>query len=481
MDVLFLARLQFAITTIFHFFFVPLSIGMAIFIAILETRYVRSGDAALKKTVKFWGKLFVILFAMGVASGIVQEFQFGMNWSGYSRYVGDIFGAPLAIEALLAFFIESTFLGLWLFGWEKLSKKVHAACMWLVAFGTTISAYWILTANSFMQAPVGYQINEATGRAELVDFLALITNPHTFFQFGHVIAAALCTAGFLVLAVSGYHIVRKRDSAVFQKVFRQGAAFALIGTLSVVLVGHFQGQYLVKHQPMKMSAAEMHWNTSDPADLDIIAWPAKEGGENVFEISIPGFLSFMSYNQFGLPVEGINDLQAEMEAEYGPGDYTPPVILTFYSFRIMFGAGLLMILLALLALLWSGKSKIGRHTKFLRFLIICTLLPFVANTCGWLFAEVGRQPWIVYGLQTVAQGVSSVVTAPAVLTTLIGFTAVYSALTGVCVFLLIKHSKKGLAGVTAPGEEPLAEPEAPVEEDAPKTKRKKKEGKAAWT
>lgn len=462
MDTVILARLQFAITTIFHFFYVPMSIGLSIFIAVLETRYVRSGDEKLKRMVKFLGKLFLILFAMGVASGIVQEFQFGMNWSGYSRYVGDIFGAPLAIEALLAFFLESTFLGLWIFGWEKLSKRAHVICMWLVAFATTISSYWILSANSFMQNPVGFIVNEETGRAELTDFFALLTNPHVYFQLSHVIAAAVTTAAFFILGIAAYHLVRKRNVDTFLKVFQQGAIFAVIGTISVVLIGHFQGQFLVQDQPMKMAAAEAHWNTSDPPDLDLIAIPDTKNGRNRFELSATGFLSFMSYNRFGEQVEGINDLQAQMEEEFGPGNYIPPVALTFYSFRIMFGAGLLMIVISIVALLWSRKKRPpNSFSLFLRVLLPCIALPFLANSAGWIMAEVGRQPWIVYGLQTVYEGVSTAVSAPSVLFTLLGFTAIYTVLTGIAIYLIAVHNKKGLEAI----------PETTKEE----------EGEAIWT
>lgn len=446
MDVLILARMQFAITTIYHFFFVPLTIGLAIFIAILETRYVRTGDEKMKNMVKFWGKLFLINFAMGVATGIVQEFQFGMNWSGYSRYVGDIFGAPLAVEALLAFFIESTFLGLWIFGWEKLSKRAHLLCIWLVAAATTISAFWILTANSFMQNPVGYVINEAAGRAELTNFFELITNPHTAYQFSHVFFAALATAGFFVLGIAAYHIVRNRHRDIFNKIFKQGVVFALVGTLLVIGVGHFQGVYLVEEQPMKMAAAEAHWNTDDPAAFNVIAFPNTAEGENRFDLSIPGLLSLMSYNQLGRQVEGINDLQEEMAATYGEGNYIPPVATTFYSFRFMILAGLLMLVLAICGAVWSRQDQFVRRSTYLRLLLPAIFLPYIANAAGWLMAEIGRQPWIVYGLQTVDEGVSTVVSAPAVLFTLLGFTAIYAILAVFDVYLLARYAKKGLEG-----------------------------------
>ncbi|MCL1816993.1 MAG: cytochrome ubiquinol oxidase subunit I [Clostridiales bacterium] len=451
-DVLILARWQFAITTVYHFFFVPLSIGLSLFLAILQTRYQRTGDEGLKHLVKFFGKLFVINFAVGVATGIVQEFQFGMNWSEYSRYVGDIFGAPLAIEALLAFFIESTFLGLWVFGWEKLAKKIHLTCIWLVAAANAISAFWILTANSFMQNPVGYTINTVTQRLELSSFSQLLTNPHTAYQYAHVFCCALATVGFFILGVSAYQIIKGREEPLFQKAFQQAALFAIIGSLAVCGIGHFQGVYLVEEQPMKMAVADAHWNTADRPDWPLIAIPDKAGGQNIFAIKAPGLLSLLSYNQFGRQVEGINDLQREMTAQYGANDYIPNVWVTFYAFRFMLLAGLLMIVLAVLALSRSKPQKLRQSPKFLKLLIPAIFLPYIANSSGWILAEVGRQPWIVYGLQTVGQGVSTVVAAPVVLLSLLGFTALYSVIAVIAVKLLIKTCQEGLkAEHTKPG------------------------------
>jgi cytochrome d ubiquinol oxidase subunit I len=444
MDVLILARLQFATTTIFHYFYVPLSIGLALFIAILQTRYLRTGDETMKPLIKFLGKLFTINFAMGVATGIVQEFQFGMNWSEFSRFVGDIFGVPLAIEALLAFFIESTFLGLWIFGWDKLSKRLHLACIWLVAAASSMSAFWILAANSFMQNPVGYTFNAVAGRAELTSFAELITNPYLTYQFAHVLTGALATAGFFVLGVSAYQIMKGRDQHLFNKTFRQAALFAVVGTASVIGVGHFYGAFLTGQQPMKMAAAEAHWNTADDPDWAIIAFPNKAEGRNAFAIKVPGMLSFLSYHEFGHQVKGINDIQKDMVAQYGAGDYIPNVWITFYAFRFMVAAGMLMFLVSFLALLWRQPEKLAQKHTFLKLLIPCMLLPFIANTGGWLVAEVGRQPWIVYGLQTVDQGVSQVVAAPTVLLSLLGFTFLYTVLLAITVMLMVKFCREGL-------------------------------------
>jgi cytochrome d ubiquinol oxidase subunit I len=466
-NVLILARLQFAATTIFHFFFVPLSIGLALFIAILQTKYVRSGEEQLKPMIKFLGKMFTVLFAMGIATGIVQEFQFGMNWSEYSRMVGDIFGAPLAIEALLAFFIESTFLGLWIFGWNKLSKKLHLFCIWMVSFASACSALWILAANSFMQRPVGYHMNPdhiLGPRAELTNLMDLFTNSFMHWQYLHVFTAALATAGFFILSICAYQLVKGRNPELFGKVFKQAAAFAIIGSIGVGIVGHFHGLDVYKHQPMKMSAADAHWNTSDPSAWPIVAIPSKAQGKNLFDISIPGLYGLLIHHKWGAPVAGINDLKADMKAAhtefrggdeayaeyvatYGEVDYVPNVWMTFYAFRIMVAAGLLMILLALLAFLWRNDPKqLQQRQTFLKILGAAIILPFAANACGWILAEMGRQPWIVYGIQTVNEGVSSsaVVTQLSVLFSLLGYIVIYTTLAIIAGRLILKFCREGM-------------------------------------
>ncbi len=355
MDVVSIARWQFAIVTVYHFFFVPITLGLTIFIAILETLYVKTGNEDYKKMTKFWGKLFLINFAIGVATGIVQEFQFGMNWSEYSRFMGDIFGAPLAIEALLAFFMESTFLGLWIFGWDKLSKKVHLATAWLVAIGSNLSAFWILVANSFMQQPVGYHL--ANGRAEMTDFLAIITNGHVWVQFPHVFFAAMSTAAFFVIGISAWHMLKKsKNIELYQKSFKLAAIYGLVGVVLVVIEGHAQAQYMTKVQPMKMAAAEALWNTENPAAMSLFTIGDEKNREDVFAIKIPGLLSFLSHNSFEGEVKGINNLQKEYEQKYGPGDYVPPVAISYWTFRAMVGAGTLMLLLILYALFKARKN-----------------------------------------------------------------------------------------------------------------------------
>ena len=281
MDALTLARLQFGITTVYHFFFVPLSLGLSITVALMQTIYVIRGDEKYKQMAKFWGKLLLINFAMGVVTGIVQEFQFGMNWSEYSRFVGDIFGAPLAVEALVAFFIESTFLGVWIFGWDKLSKRVHLLAIWLVAVAANVSAFWILVANSFMQHPVGYTI-AASGRAEMTDFFALITNPNVWVQFPHVALAGLTTAAFFVVGISAFHLLRNKSGNLdgFRASMRIGLIIGTVAVLGTMIFGDAQGQRMEQVQPMKLAAAEGLWNSEDPASALVLP-DRQRGGSHV--------------------------------------------------------------------------------------------------------------------------------------------------------------------------------------------------------
>jgi cytochrome d ubiquinol oxidase subunit I len=439
MDTILLARWQFAITTIYHFFFVPITLGLSILLAILETRYVLTGDEMYKRMVKFWGKLFLINFAIGVVTGIVQEFQFGMNWSEYSRFMGDIFGAPLAIEALLAFYLESTFIGLWIFGWDKLSKPIHALTMWLVAIGSNVSALWILIANSFMQNPVGYNIRN--GRAEMTDFFALLKNPNVWFQFPHVLTAGIATAGFLVMAFSAWHLLRAKaeNQAFFKRSFRWGSVFGLVGALLVGTVGHLQGQFMVKHQPMKMAVAEAQFNTEDPASLSLFTIGNWKQTKEIFSIRIPFMLSFMSYSRPYGQVMGINQLQEEFEERYGDGDYVPPVALNYWAFRIMVGFGVLMFLLSLLGIVW--RKTLERRVKYLKAMIFAGFLPTIAMTLGWVLTETGRWPWIVYELQKIEDAISPNVPAWNIWLSMVSLTLLYGAIMYVGVRLALKYGK----------------------------------------
>jgi len=441
-ETLAVARWQFAATTVYHFFFVPLTLGLSILVAIMETAYVRTGDETYKRMTQFWGKLFLINFAMGVVTGIVQEFQFGMNWSEYARFVGDIFGAPLAIEALMAFFLESTFLGIWIFGWDKLSKGLHAAVIWLVAVGSNLSALWILIANSFMQEPVGYVLRN--GRAEMADFFALLTNPHVWVQFPHVLTAGMTTAGFFVLGISAYHLLKKnQDQEVepFRRSLRIATVYALIGAVLVILVGHSQTQHMVEVQPMKIAAAEALWESENPASFSLLTIGNEPERRDVVAFRIPGALSFLAYNRFGGEVKGIKHLQAEYEQRYGPGNYVPPVAISYWTFRLMIGAGFLMLSLALFGLYLILSEKYGRQRLYLRLLIWAIALPYIANSSGWLFTEIARQPWIVFGLQKTADAVSPNVSGGMVFLSFIGFTLLYGALMVADIYLLAKYAK----------------------------------------
>lgn len=455
MDTLTLSQWQFAITSVYHFFFVPLTLGLSVILAVMETIYVRTGNEVYKRMVKFWGKLFLINFAMGVVTGIVMEFQFGMNWSEYARYVGDIFGAPLAIEALMAFFLESTFLGLWIFGWDKLSKRMHAVTIWLVAIGSNLSALWILIANSFMQEPQGYQI--VNGRAVMTDFAALVFNPNVWVQFPHVLSAGLTTGAFFIIGISAYHLLRKKQPEFFHLSINLGAIFGAIGIILVILVGHSQTQHVVVSQPMKLAGIEALWNTESPsASFSLFSILDVPNKKDIVQIRIPNLLSLLAYNSLTGEVKGMIQLQAEYEQKYGPGDYTPPVFINYWTFRIMVGLAMVMLLLAALLIFFAMRNRLLDTRWLLTILPFALFLPYLANTSGWLLTEMGRQPWVVFGLLKTRDAVSPVVSPGLALTSLIGFTLVYGALMAVDVYLLQRFARLGpedeTAGRPAPDE-----------------------------
>lgn len=436
-----LARWQFGLTSTYHWLFVPLTLGLTVLIAIMEVTYIRTGNEMYKKMAKFWGKLFLINFAMGVVTGIVQEFHFGMNWSEYSRFMGDIFGAPLALEALTAFFLESTFIGIWIFGWDRISPKLHAIVACLVAFGTNLSAFWILVANSFMQHPVGYVLRN--GRAEMNDFGALLSNPYVLHQYPHVFAAGITTAAAFVVAISAWHLLRKSQVDFFGKSIKFGLIFLFVGSLLVGLVGHSQAQYLAKAQPMKLASLEALWETADPAPFSLVASINEDKKVNNSEISIPGALSFLVYDSFKGKVEGINDLQKQMVAKYGPGDYIPPVTPIFWSFRVMVAAGVFMLVAGFIGWYLDRSGKLQDNQLVLKALFWMLPVSYLANATGWFVTEAGRQPWLVVGLQTTAKGVSPNVTAAEIWTSMIGFTAVYAILAIAAVYLAKKYAVQG--------------------------------------
>ena len=425
-----LARLQFAITTIYHFLFVPVSIGLSAYVALCQTLYLRTGREVYDRMARFWGKLFLISFALGVATGIVQEFQFGMNWSDYSRYVGDVFGAPLAIEGLAAFFVESTFLGLWIFGRDRLSPKLHLACIWMVAIGTMLSAYFILAANAWMQHPVGYRIDPATGHAQLTSIFKVLTNDTLLFAFPHTILGAWATAGMVVAAVCAWHLLRGRHIEVFSRSLKLVLPFVLAATVVTGAIGHWQGMLLVKQQPMKMAAAEALFETQGPAPFSLFAtgdWTPNPERTNV-DVQIPHLLSLLATGKWDGDVKGINDINRAYQAKYGPGEYAPVVGITYWSFRAMVGAAVALIVLTALLLWRARRGRLLERRRLLWLLLPAAALPFVANTAGWVFTEMGRQPWVVQGLLKTTDAVSPTVGSASIVISLAGFTLLYGVL-----------------------------------------------------
>ncbi len=442
MDITTLSRWQFGITTVYHFFFVPLTLGLSVLVAIMETLYLTRKQEVYKKMAKFWGTLFIINFAMGVVTGIVQEFQFGMNWSEYSRFVGDIFGAPLAVEALLAFFLESTFLGIWIFGWDRVSKGVHLLSIWLVAIASNVSAFWILAANSFMQHPVGYE-TLADGRIVMVSFLDLIKNSTLWVAFPHTVFSGFTTAAFFVMGIAAYHLIRKKEIDLFSRSFKIATVFGLVAILGVIGIGHNQAQEMIRTEPMKMAAAEGLWNTENPASFSVITLIDQKNDRDIVNIRVPYILSFLAYDKFSGEVQGINNIQKEYEAKYGAGNYVPNIMVSYFSFRIMVFAGSFLLLIALLAFIYVLRKKPMEKMKFLKLFPFFLFLPYICNTAGWILTEMGRQPWVVFGLLKTEDAVSKSITSGMVLTSLVLFTLVYGVLMLADVYLLARYAKKG--------------------------------------
>jgi cytochrome d ubiquinol oxidase subunit I len=382
---------------------------------------------------KFWGKLFLINFALGVVTGITMEFQFGMNWAEYSRYVGDIFGAPLAIEATLAFFLESSFLGLWIFGWNRLSKKLHALSIWLVAAATNLSALWILLANGWMQRPVGFVLRN--GRAEMVDFAAMLTNPYGLLKFFHTVISGYVVAAFFVMGVSAYHLLKKSDVVFFTRSFRMAALFGLVSSLLVFIVGDFHAAEVAGTQPTKFAAMESHWETSSAVPYNLVLFPDEKNERNIVEgLGVPKLLSFLAFHDGNATIRGLKDF---------PDEERPPVLLTFLGFRGMAALGMLFMLLTAVAVVLARKDALQAYPWFLRIMLFALPLPYLAGQLGWIVAEVGRQPWIVYGVLKTSDAVSRSVSAGQVWMSLIGFTLLYGFLALVDIYLLTKYAKKG--------------------------------------
>ena len=430
MDLVTLSRLQFASTIMFHFLFVPLTLGLSIIIAYMETRYVQTGDETYLNMTKFWAKLFLINFAVGVVTGITQEFQFGTNWSRYSAYVGDVFGSLLAIEATATFFLESTFIGVWIFGWNKLSKKAHAGVMWLVAIGSNLSAVWILIANAWMQSPVGFTLRN--GRAEMVDFGAVISQPFAVYKIIHTISSALVLASFFIMGISAYHLLKNRHKDFFTKSFRTGLGFGLIFSLVVFIVGDMNGVMVAEKQPAKLAAMESLWETTDMAPVYMFAWPDPENEKNAVEFgAVPGLLSFLVKHDINAVVPGLKDF---------PKDERPPVLVTSFSFKGMVGLGTIFILLTVYG--WFKRKRLLENPLYLKIMILAIPLPYLAIQLGWIVAEIGRQPWLVYGVFKTAAGASPVAVSQVAIS-LVAFILVYSVLGAAGFYLMFQKAKKG--------------------------------------
>lgn len=445
MQALDLARWQFAITTVYHFLFVPITIGMAFLVAGMQTAWFRTNKFKYLRATKFFGKIFLINFAIGVVTGIVQEFQFGMNWSSYSRFVGDVFGAPLAMEGLLAFFLESTFLGLWIFGWDRLPKKIHLACIWLAAIGTLLSAYFILAANAWMQHPVGYTINIEKGRAELTDIVEVLTQKLAVATFFHTIPSAIFTGAAVIAGISAWLLVKKIDIEMARPTFKLGIITMMLSFVVISATGDYTARIMTEQQPMKMAAAEALYETKSNAPLSLLTIGTLDGSRPVFQIDIPSVLSFMATGDVNGTVKGIDDLQKEYELTYGPGDYSPNIPLAYWSFRLMIGFGALAFLFAGFSLWQMRKGGVPHGKWFLPAMISLPFLPLLANSFGWIFTEAGRQPWAVFGLIKTEDGVSVAVSAGAVLFTMIVFTLLYGVLAYIEVGLVLKVIKNGPA------------------------------------
>ncbi|HHU38961.1 MAG TPA: cytochrome ubiquinol oxidase subunit I [Propionibacterium sp.] len=489
-----IARWQFGITTVYHYFFVPVTIALSLLVAVMQTKWYRTGDERFLRLTKFYGKLFLINFAMGVVTGIVQEFQFGMNWSEYSRFVGDIFGAPLALEALLAFFLESTFLGLWIFGWDKLPKKLHLLAIWLVAFGTMLSAVFILAANSFMQNPVGATYNPVTNRAEMTDFMALLTNPVFLATFPHTLAAAYMTASGFVLAVAGWHLARlnkanrteleDNDVSAFRWAAKFGAWVLIISGLATVLTGDFQGKVMYQVQPMKMAAAEALYETAggngESAPFSLLTIGSLDGSRPVFELHVPFVLGILAKGDPYAEIPGINNLRDEytsrldagefnlpvdaepneLQAAYaqtlrtvGVDNFVPNIPVSYWTFRIMMTLGFIAMGIGAVTLWLLRKDRLPKPGAVLNLALLAVVLgPLFANSAGWIFTEMGRQPWIVAGVLPTASAVSPGVGAGSVFATMVLYTVIYGILAVVEVGLMIKYVKLGLPAEVPPVE-----------------------------
>ena len=454
-----LARWQFAFTSVNHFLFVPVTIGLAFLTALLQTAWHTGGRPEYLRLTRFFGTLLVINVAIGVVTGLVQEFQFGMNWSAYSRLVGDIFGAPLAMEGLLAFFLESTFLGLWLFGWDKLSRRVHLLTIWMVALGTVLSAAFIMAANSWMQHPVGYTINRQTGKPQLNDIWAVLTNPVFLWGYAHVLLASLVTGAAVMLAVSAWQLRRGGDRDVFTKSARLALIVLAPAMIFAMLIGSELGVIEAKYQPMKIAAAEAQWTTCQPCSFSLFQIGGGSQDQTPTQIlSIPHLLSLLATNSWNGKVTGLSPLQAQYSKRYGPGNYVPNVFIQYWSMRVMAYTAALVFLLSVWGLWLTRRKRLATSRWFLIAATWAVILPFGMNTAGWLLTESGRQPWIVQGIMLTRNGISPSVSTAALAISLTIFVLLYVTLGLVDLLLMLRYSRKELPPPVPEGDEHLPIP-----------------------
>jgi cytochrome d ubiquinol oxidase subunit I len=451
-DVLDLTRLQFAVVTIYHYFFVPLSISLAAVAAGLEITWLRTRQDRFLQLTKFVGKLLMVTFAVGVVTGLVQEFQFGLGWSNFATFYGDVFGPTLAIEGMLAFFLEATFLALWYFGWDRLPRRLHAATIVVVAVGTVLSAFIILAANSFMQNPVAYALDPATGRARLTNFGDLLLNKVNLAAFPHTLSGAVMVGGALLLAIGVWRI---KADAGFATLAKLGAWLTMVGGAFTALTGDHLGKVITQVQPMKMAAAEALYSSTTGAPFSVFAIGNPDGGKPFFSVEVPWLLSILAKGSPTATVQGIDDLQAQYAAQYGPGSYIPMIPVAFWTFRLMIGVGMLAMVVAAYYL-WSTRKGREPHRWLTRWLPLIPLLPAAANTFGWIFTETARQPWLAFGLTKVADGLSPGLTAGEVLASLLGFALIYGVLAVVWLRLVRHLSRQPLtpAASSLPADEP---------------------------
>ncbi len=438
-----LARWQFGLTTTLHFAVVGVSIGLVFFVALLQTRHLRTGDERWLRLSKYYGRAMLLVFAVGVVTGIIQTFQFGMNWGGFSRYVGDVFGAPLALEGLAAFFVESVFLGLWIFGRGKLSPRLHLACLWIVCAAAMLSAYAILVANAWMQHPVGYELRD--GRAHLTDLSAVLLNTNVLLTTAHVLLSSLLTGAVVVLGIACWNLAGGRDTGAFGAVAQTACTIGLVVGIGAATFGHFQGVLAVEQQPMKMAAAEALYKTESPAGLSLFALGGLDAnpGGTILNIRVPALLSVIDSLSLG-QVRGIDDLQAASVAEDGPGNYVPIVGAMYWSFRTMVGAGMGLIALMAIGCRLAARGRLTSTGWFLKAAPFAVALPLVAQAGGWLLREGGRQPWVVTGLLRTADGVSPQVGVLAVALSLAAFLAVYGVIFAVAGRVIVRELALGL-------------------------------------